>query len=81
MKKFTFVLLTVASSLAFVNCSSDDDKGGDDCFECTELGVTVKYCKKGDNEATMTVVGTGVSQTIPLGGMTWAEFKEVGCGE
>ncbi len=34
MKKFTFILLTVASSLAFVNCSSDDDKGTVmDCYQ------------------------------------------------
>lgn len=27
MKKLTFILLAVAGSLAFINCSGDDDKG------------------------------------------------------
>ncbi|SMC76499.1 hypothetical protein [Moheibacter sediminis] len=33
MKKLTFILLAVAGSMAFVGCSSDDDKGTAlDCY-------------------------------------------------
>jgi len=35
MKKLTFILLAVVGSMAFVNCSSDDDKGG--ILNCEEL--------------------------------------------
>lgn len=37
MKKLTFILLAVAGSMAFVNCSSDDDKGtAIDCYELAQ---------------------------------------------
>lgn len=37
MKKFIFVLTVAASSLAFVNCSSDDDKGSAvDCYQLAQ---------------------------------------------
>lgn len=34
LKKLTFILLTVAGSMAFVGCSSDDDKGS--AFDCVQ---------------------------------------------
>lgn len=76
MKKFTFVLLTVASSLAFVNCSSDDDKGGEDCSSCGFMGIETRICyTEGNSYYTMTMTG-GEPQTVELEeGETWAEVK------
>lgn len=73
MKKFGFILMLAVSSLAFVNCSGDDDGGGD-CFSCDATGSVVEYCKKGSDEYTVSV-GGHVVQTLPLGDMSWEEFK------
>ncbi len=73
MKKFTFVLLTAVCSLAFVNCSSDDDKGGDDCFNCGSGAAQIKYCKKGDKYTVS--IGGVVTQEFPLGDQSWEEFR------
>lgn len=76
MKKLTFVLLTVASSLAFVNCSNDDDKGGEDCSSCGIMGAEMKICyTEGNDYYTMTVTGGG-SQNIDFAeGESWADVK------
>ncbi|NLN32224.1 MAG: hypothetical protein GX159_01340 [Flavobacteriaceae bacterium] len=73
MKKLTFILLAVAGSLAFVNCSSDDDKGGKDCFDCNMI-VTAKYCYEDGNDY-YTVEVMGQSENIPLEGESWANIK------
>lgn len=75
MKKLTFILLTVASSLAFVNCSSDDDKGGgEDCFDCNFI-VNTKYCYvDGNDYYTVTVMGE--TENVPLEGASWSDVKE-----
>lgn len=74
MKKLTFILLAVAGSLAFVNCSSDDDKGGGkDCFECN-LILTMEYCyEEGNDYYTVTVMGE--KENVPLDGESWADIK------
>ena len=76
MKKLTFILLAVAGSLAFVNCSSDDDKGGEDCSSCGFMGIETKICyTEGNSYYTMTVTG-GTSQNVEFAeGETWAEVK------
>jgi hypothetical protein len=71
MKKLTFILMA-AASLAFMNCSGDDDGG--DCFSCDATGEAVKYCKSGDNNYSVSVGGIEVGE-YPLGDMTWEEFK------
>ncbi len=73
MKKFTFVLMTAVASLAFVNCSSDDD-GGNDCFSCGSGASEIKYCKKGDDKYTVTVGGV-VTQEFSLDGESWEDFR------
>lgn len=75
MKKFVFVLMAAASSLAFVNCSGDDDSGSQDCFDCSLMGVNTEYCyTEGEDHYTMTVMGQ--SEDIPLNGASWADVKE-----
>lgn len=75
MKKLTFILLAVAGSMAFVNCSSDDDKGGSDCFDCGFMGIETKYCyNEGNDYYTVTVMGQ--SENVPLEGASWSDVKE-----
>ncbi|GEM_PF-1092724 len=83
MKKFIFVLTVAASSLAFVNCSSDDDGGSEDCASCGFMGIETKICyTEGNSYYTLSVTG-GNSQNIEFEeGETWAEVKssfEEGC--
>lgn len=77
MKKGLLIAFTVLGSMAFINCSSDDNDGGsNNCVECKQGGVTAKYCyNEGDNFYTMTVAGT--SQKAPLAGQSWEDVKEV----
>lgn len=73
MKKLTFILLTVATSLAFINCSSDDDNGSEDCFDCKMI-ITSKYCyTEGDKFYRVTVAGQ--TENVPLNGASWSEVK------
>lgn len=73
MKKFTLVMFTLVASIAFINCSGDDDGGGN-CFNCDATGSVIKYCKKGNDQYTISVGGV-VMSTGDLGDMTWEEFK------
>lgn len=74
MKKLTFILLAVVGSMAFVNCSSDDDKGGGkDCIECNMI-ITAKYCHvDGDDFYTVEVMGE--TESVPMDGESWADIK------
>lgn len=74
MKKL-FITLTIAS-LVFTSCSKDDDGGKkEDCFNCTEMGVTIKYCyTEGNDFYTVTFAGQTVEQ--PLNGESWSDIKE-----
>lgn len=72
--------MTAVASLAFVNCSSDDDKGGSrDCFDCNLMGVNTEYCHtEGDDFYVMTVsiAGQSQSENVPLDGASWSDVKE-----
>lgn len=73
MKKIAFIFTILAGTLAFTNCSSDDDKGSTDCFDC-DLFVTATYCHTdGDDFYTMTVAGQ--TENIPMEGESWEEIK------
>lgn len=75
MKKITLIALTVVGSLAFINCSSDDNSGSkQDCFDCTLMGAKAKYCHTEGNDF-YTVTVAGQSQKIPLGKASWADTK------
>ena len=74
MKKFTFILMTAVASLAFVNFSREDDKGGSDSLDCGSGPAQIKYCKKGDNYTVS--YGGVVTNELPLGDQTWDEFRD-----
>lgn len=82
MKKLTFILLAVVGSMALVGCSSDDDKGGQDCASCGFMGIETKICyTEGNDYYTMSITG-GSSQNVDLDGESWADIKssfEAGC--
>lgn len=72
MKKIAFILLAVAGSLSFINCSKDDD-GGRDCFDCN-LFVKMQYCyNEGDDYYTISFLGQ--HEEVSLDGATWGEVK------
>lgn len=77
MRKITLIALTFISSLAFINYSSDDNKGSSnqDCFDCSKMaGVTVRFCyTEGDTFYTMSAAGQ--SSKHELDGRTWNEIK------
>lgn len=72
MKKIAFIFMILAGSLAFTNCSSDDDNGGADCFDCELLGATLCHTE-GDDFYTITVQGH--TENVPLEGESWEEIK------
>lgn len=50
MKKLTFILLAVTGSMAFVNCSSDDDKGtAFDCYQQAQKIMDTGSAYSADN--------------------------------
>jgi len=51
MKKLTFILLAVAGSMAFVNCSSDDDEKvvAVDCYELAQDVMDAASAYTADN--------------------------------
>lgn len=68
--------ITLIISLTFINCSSDDERGGESCFECTMTGVGTRFCRVGNGNYTVEVVG-GPSQEYSLEeDQTWEEFKD-----
>lgn len=72
MKKIMILILFGG----FIGCSSDDERGGESCFECTMSGVGTEICRVGNGNYTITVIG-GPSQEYSLPeDQTWEEFKE-----
>lgn len=83
MKKVIFSL-TLAVSLIFIACSSDDDASEQTCATCNLLGVNVEACDNGDGTVTITAAGeTEVLTGEDLDGLSAAEYVaalEEGCG-
>ncbi|MFA5618690.1 MAG: hypothetical protein WDA08_00140 [Weeksellaceae bacterium] len=76
MKKIAIICMMAFGSMAFMACSSDDGGSGPECFDCSIMGFTTKYCyTAGDDFYTMEVMG--VSEEIPLEGANWNDIKSI----
>ena len=76
MKKITLTILTVVASLAFMNCSSDDDKGQkkQECIDCEIMGSNSTYCYT-EGDTFYTINSSGESDKVPLEGASWSDAK------